>query len=419
MSSPQYYIGLMSGTSLDAIDVALVDISSVHDVALVAFSSLALPSDIKSQLKHLSFEADIQVQTLGETSVQLAHLFSDAINTLLSTRDITADQVIAIGSHGLTIRHNPNTKFPFSLQITDANLLAQLTGIDVISDFRNMDMAVGGQGAPLVPAFHQAMFGSNSKFETSIFDTSTAESSMQDTTKQATRSNHASDNQTTQSKECVVLNLGGIANITVLSSASEILGYDTGPANTLLDSWCEMHTGTPYDENGDWASKGKVVDDLLSVMLTEPYFDLQPPKSTGKELFNLNWLNRQLAAHAVKIGSQINDIPVTPQDIQRTLLELTVVTAATQINKFSQIKTLYICGGGVHNRFLISQLRAQLPGFTIQSTDEVGINSDALEAMAFAWLAYCRVNLISANSPSVTGATKKIIMGSWYSAKTE
>jgi anhydro-N-acetylmuramic acid kinase len=407
MSSKNYFIGLMSGTSLDAIDVAIVDIQPVNKIgcqdkiSLVASHSVSLPKLIKSNLIHLSFEQNVNMQILGHTGVQLAHLFADAINDLMDKYKIDKSQVTAIGSHGLTIRHQPNDEFPFSMQITDANLLAQLTGIDVVSDFRNMDIAVGGQGAPLVPAFHQALFAQQ-------FNTEAGE-------------------QHDDNSACILLNLGGIANITVLNPNAEVVGFDTGPANTLLDTWCEMHTQKPYDAQGMWAASGVVNHTLLDIMLEDNYFSLPWPKSTGKELFNIAWLNKQLELYTVKINepaikellTQKDFQQLLPEDIQRTLLQLTVITAAEQIKTFTHTKKLFICGGGVHNQFLIAQLQQELPQYIIQATDSLGINSDALEAMAFAWLAYCRVNLMSANSPSVTGAQKKIVMGSWYSAKAD
>jgi anhydro-N-acetylmuramic acid kinase len=402
MNSKSYFVGLMSGTSLDAIDVAIVEIQTINSydkISLVAFQSASLPKLIKSNLIHLSFEKNVNMQILGQTGVQLARLFADAINDLVSQQKIDKSQIVAIGSHGLTIRHQPNDEFPFSMQITDANLLAQLTGIDVVSDFRNMDVAVGGQGAPLVPAFHQALF--TQKFNTEIDQTL------------------GDDSET-----CILLNLGGIANITVLNPNVDVIGYDTGPANTLLDTWCEKHTGKSYDNQGLWAASGVVNQVLLDIMLEDSYFSLSWPKSTGKELFNLAWLSKQLELYAAKVAEDItgnNSIhqDLLAEDIQRTLLQLTVVSAADQIKTFTHTKKLFICGGGVKNQFLIEQLKQQLPQYTIQATDALGINSDALEAMAFAWLAYCRINLISANSPSVTGARKQIVMGSWYSAKTD
>ncbi|MCL4169899.1 UNVERIFIED_CONTAM: hypothetical protein GTU68_021215, partial [Idotea baltica] len=228
----------MSGTSLDGIDVALVDIQSVPNsndtkISLIASHSAPLPESIKSQLIHLSFEQNININVLGETGIELAQLFASAINDLLQSQNIDSKNVVAVGSHGITIRHQPTGSLPYSMQITDSNLLAQLTGIDVISDFRNMDIAVGGQGAPLVPAFHQALF------------------------------NDVKDG-------CIILNLGGIANITVINPQQDVLGYDTGPANTLLDTWCQKHTGNSYDKNGQWAASGKLLPELLDIMLTEP-----------------------------------------------------------------------------------------------------------------------------------------------------
>ena len=382
-NSAQYYIGIMSGTSLDGVDVALVSIE--HDVSSDKTKSCQitsidnqftdLPSSFVSEINSLSSDNKIDVITLGQMQSQLAHFFAEQVNQLLAKKNLAPEQITAIGCHGITIRHFPDIEHGFTMQITDANKLAFLTGIDVVSDLRGMDVAAGGQGAPLVPPFHKALFSSD--------------------------------------KNRIVLNLGGIANVSILSEKFELIGFDTGPANTLLDLWCQKHTDKTFDKNGQWAATGQYVSHLLELFLSEPYFQQNYPKSTGKEWFNLGWLEQQLSSFSYAMPS----VSLNPQDIQATLVHLTAKSIAMQCEKFEADEVI-VCGGGAQNVFLMSVLSEYFAeqNAIVYSSEQVNIDPNAVEAMAFAWLAYCRVNNISANAKSVTGATKQVIMGAWYKA---
>lgn len=371
MANNQYFIGLMSGTSLDGIDVALIQTSRTGSIKLIDFKCVPLTKSLAEQLAQVSIADQINLEQMGQLSVALAKLCAAGCNDILQINDLTAEQVTAIGSHGVTIRHRPELEHSFTLQITDPNTLAALTGIDVVADLRGMDMAFGGQGAPLVPKFHQALLANTSAAQQGIF-----------------------------------LNLGGIANITVIEQDKPVLGYDTGPANTLMNLWCKQHTGEDYDHNGNWAKTGKVSEQLLTSMLADPYFSIKAPKSTGKEKFNLVWLEQMLDC--------VNE-PLAQEDVQATLLMLTAKSVAEQIEQFN-VKQLYLCGGGAQNLFLVETLQQLLPSLDIKNTSALGVESDAIEAMAFAWFAYCRVNNIVANVPSVTGANSSVVLGAWYSA---
>lgn len=367
----QYYLGLMSGTSLDGVDIALVQIGQDNHVQLVDFTCLDLPLHLAEQLQQVSIAERVSTEQVGQLGIELAKLKAKACIDMLAANKLNNRDVVAIGSHGVTIRHRPELELPFTLQITDPNTLAALTGIDVIADFRGMDMAVSGQGAPLVPMFHRALFA--------------------------------------ETEEAILANLGGIANITVLSTEQDIVGYDTGPANTLMDVWYRKNQGPGFDCGGQWAKSGKVIDSLLKQMLALPYFSQSYPKSTGKETFNLAWLESLLAQQSTQYN---------PADVQSTLLMLTATTLADEISKFSP-KLVYLCGGGGQNDYLVSVLRGLLAEHQILTTADAGVDPDALEAMAFAWLAYCRVHQIPANAPSVTGATRPVVLGAWYSAHRE
>lgn len=369
MQSQQYYIGLMSGTSLDGVDIALVSIEPHSKPSLIDFKCLQIPAEIKTQLANFSSAELVDLELLSEVSVQMAQICAKGVNALIADNNLEANDIQAIGSHGVTIRHRPNSKFPFTLQITEPNTLAALTQIDVIADLRGMDVANGGQGAPLVPIFHQELLDNG---QNGIF-----------------------------------ANLGGIANITVIKQGQNIIGYDTGPANTLMNLWCECHQGVEFDRNGEWAKSGSVIPDLLHSMLQEPYFQEAYPKSTGKELFNLDWLSSHLLTQKSIYSTA---------DVQATLLELTAQTLVYEVKKFD-VKNLFLCGGGSNNEYLVSRLKGLLPNKLVQSTFDIGVSTDALEAMAFAWLAYCRVEQRPATATSVTGATKASVLGAWYTAK--
>lgn len=364
----QLYIGLMSGTSIDGIDAALVSFEN-ETVELIGTTSIPIPEKIKSALKILSHGENIHIKLLGETDTQMGNLFADAVLDLLQKTNTDAKNIIAIGSHGQTIYHDPNSNNPFTLQIGDANIIAARTNITTVADFRRRDIAHGGQGAPLVPAFHDYLFR----------------------------------NRTTDQ---IIINIGGIANITYLPIKKSIIGFDTGPGNTLLDLWCEKNCGKLFDQNGEWARSGKLNSDLLNIFLDDDYFKKSFPKSTGKEYFNLHWLEKKLSKFKKNIS---------PKDVQNTLTELTAKTiAAAVLHIHAQVHTIYICGGGAFNLFLMERLRAHLPNTTIHTTKKIGIDPKWMEAIAFAWLAKQTIEKKSGNCPSVTGAKQKSILGAVY-----
>ncbi|KXI29272.1 anhydro-N-acetylmuramic acid kinase [Paraglaciecola hydrolytica] len=367
----QLYLGLMSGTSMDGVDVALVDFSTPHP-HLLDCQTFPYPAVLLEELHQLCTPGSNEIVRMGHADRAVAQLFADAALTVLKDNYIRADQVIAMGSHGQTIRHLPEGPHGFSLQIGDPNTLAALTEIDVVADFRRKDIALGGQGAPLVPAFHHSVFSNK------------------------------------QSR--VVVNIGGISNITYLpqKDSTEVIGYDTGPGNTLMDLWCKKHTGKHYDAKGAWAAQRSFSPTLLNTLCLHPYFSLPAPKSTGRELFNMSWLQQQLLQHP-----EIND----PQVIQATLAMFTSRTIANEICKFPDVEQVYVCGGGAKNEFLMECLESHLHECEVFTTDELGVDPDAVEAMAFAWLAYAHVNRIEGSLASVTGAKCNAILGSFCPGK--
>jgi len=368
MQSKKYYIGLMSGTSADGVDLALVDFSE-NEVALKAHYYQPYDNDIRNKIITLYTPSHNEIDRLGALNVELATFFSGLIKEFLKAQNLTPDNIIAIGNHGQTIRHRPreseNFPHPFTLQIGCHQTLASLTGIRTIGDFRTKDMVLGGQGAPLVPAFHQYLFAKNE----------------QDT---------------------FIVNLGGIANITFLpcDKSKSIVGYDTGPANALLDDWCSLHTGKSYDEDGRWAAQGVVDKDLLNSMLLDSYFLLKAPKSTGREYFTLNWLKTYLAP-----------FNITPVDVQATLTALTCQSIAKEINNLSPKAFVYLCGGGLSNKYGYKLLEQQLTKHFLRPINSLGLNNNAFEAMAFAWLAFAYDKKFYGNIPTVTGACKQTILG--------
>lgn len=362
----ELYIGLMSGTSLDGIDAGLVDFSPSLP-RLIAFHYQAFPDELRSQIHRISQpDTAILLNDYGTLDAKLGQLFAEAALALLKNTDIPATEIKAIGSHGQTVYHAPQGLYGFSLQIGDPNRIAQTTGIATISDFRRRDIAVGGQGAPLVPAFHQALFG-------------------------------------TPGKTVTVLNIGGIANISLLT-AQGVRGFDTGPGNTLMDHWCRLNTGRNYDANGDWAKTGQVQPALLQQLLDDPYFRQAPPKSTGKEYFSPAWLAAKLTDYSA----------CQPADIQATLCRFSADSIANAILAHAADSSqVLVCGGGVHNRQLMAMLRNRLP-IPVLSTAEYGVNPDHVEAMAFAWLARQTLNGLTGNLCSVTGASEPVILGGIY-----
>ncbi|EQB2599388.1 anhydro-N-acetylmuramic acid kinase [Aeromonas salmonicida] len=363
------YIGLMSGTSMDGIDAVLVMMDGDE---LRVEAAISHPWPTARELHELCTPSDNEIDRMGVADNLVAREFATATHALLAKAGLTPKDIRAIGSHGQTIRHRP--LLGFTLQIGNAALLAALTGIDVIADFRTMDMALGGQGAPLVPAFHQALFAKPGALR-------------------------------------VVLNLGGIANISVLpGNAGGVYGFDTGPANTLLDGWYRRHQpdGGNYDASGQWAASGQLIPALLEKLLAHPYFAAPAPKSTGREMFTLAWLDDELAGSGY-----------APVDVQRTLQALTCHSIARQLPALDEAQSqpeLFVCGGGAHNTPLLSELANLLPGWRIASTTELGIAPDWMEGAAFAWLAQRFIHRKPGNLPAVTGASRLAVLGALYPA---
>ncbi len=374
MDARELYIGLMSGTSADCIDAAVIDFAGKFP-RLLASHGHPLDSDLKRLIHQLATPGDNEIDRLGVLDVKLGKAFAEAVNTLLDKAHLNINQIIAIGSHGQTIRHRPpgTLEAPFTLQIADPNTIAQETGITTVADFRRRDMAAGGQGAPLAPAFHQAVFHS-------------------------------------RNCERMVVNIGGISNITHLPRQGEASGYDTGPGNALMDAWILRHRGETYDRNGLWGASGDIDEDLLQELLKHPFFSEPNPKSTGREMFNLSWLDSVL--------SQFSGRSFSAEDVQATLQELTAKTIADgiEVMKTESNLEIFICGGGAHNRQLMSRLQRLLLPNPVADTASVGLPADWVEAAAFAWLARQNLKRGSGNLRRVTGATKEVILGGIYPA---
>jgi anhydro-N-acetylmuramic acid kinase len=363
-----YFVGLMSGTSADGIDAALVSFDDTARPTIVATAHTPYPEEILRDLIILSESSDDEYPKLKELDQILGELFAGAVNRLLEQAGVKNDEVSAIGSHGHTARHAPEAEQPFSLQIGDAGAITEQTGITTVADFRSGDIAAGGQGAPLVPAFHQAMFQS-------------------------------------QDSSRVILNIGGIANITYLPAdkMAAVIGFDTGPGNTLLDHWIQQQRGLIFDENGEWAASGTSNEGLLNALLQDPYFHRSPPKSTGKEHFNLAWLN--------DIGGKFL-ANLAAEDVQATLAALTATSVIQAINEFlPEADEIYICGGGNKNRHLVSLIKTQCAPTPVSDTSTLGIDPDWVEAAAFAWLAKQTLEGKPGNLPSVTGAKSAVTLG--------
>lgn len=366
----ELYIGLMSGTSADGIDAALVDFDNALP-HILATHYTPHPERLRHKIDALCQPGEDEIKRLGELDFILGKAFAHTVNSLLKDQGISSNHIKAIGSHGQTIRHHPYAPYPFSLQIGDPNIIAAETGITTIADFRRKDIATGGQGAPLVPAFHQEIWH-------------------------------------TQIQHRAVVNIGGIANVTLLMAqpSQPIIGFDIGPGNTLMDAWIQLHLHKTQDDNGTWASQGIVQPKLLEKLQADPYFQLPPPKSTGREYFNLTWLQTQL----YDMGSAF-----LPVDVQATLAELTATSILTAIRSYFSDGEILICGGGVHNTFLMTRLYEQAqPHFSVASTKKYGIDPDWVEAMAFAWLAKQTLQRKPSNLPFVTGAAKPSILGGIY-----
>ena len=365
---PDLYLGLISGTSADGIDAALVGFAAGS--AKLAFArTYAYPESLRTRVVALAkSRASIALDDYGRLDVEIGECFAAAAIALLREAGIDPSAVTAIGSHGQTVCHRPNGAFPFTLQIGDPSVIAERTGILTIADFRRADVAAGGQGAPLLPALHAAVM---------------------------------SDPLIPRA----ILNLGGIANLTMLAPGCDVLGFDTGPANCLLDAWATRHLGQARDEGGTWARSGRVDENLLKEWLGDPYFAAAPPKSTGREVFNLDWLD----AH-VSPG-------IPPNDVQATLLALSVRSIADALRIHGAgTREVFACGGGVHNAALMDALRVQLAEIRVDTTAALGLDPDFVEAAGFAWLARARLTGEPGNLPSVTGAHGPRLLGAIYPA---
>jgi len=370
----ELYIGLMSGTSADGADAALMDFSAPQG-QLLGTASLSWDRSTRAAIHYLARGGSDEIDRMGALDHQLGGAFADLVMDLLTQHQLKPEDIKAIGSHGQTLRHRPagTTRHPFSLQIGDPNIIAQRTGITTVADFRRRDMAAGGQGAPLVPAFHRVQFASS---ET----------------------------------ERAIVNIGGIANLTWLSSKDEpVVGFDTGPGNVLMDAWIALTRGEAFDREGRWAASGQLSPELLQRLQAQPYFTQPSPKSTGPEVFNLNWLRAELGQLASVLA---------PEDVQATLLELTAWSIAASIRELLKTATaeVYLCGGGAFNQQLRRRLQAGLPHCEVSDTSRLGIAPEWVEAAAFAWLARQTMSHQAGNLPSVTGADRPVILGAVYYA---
>jgi len=353
---------------MDAIDVALVKIDG-KSLELIEYEEYPIADDIRVAIRNLS--ATSTIEEVSKYDFILGQLFASAILELIEQSNFSHEKIQAVGSHGQTILHLPDSEQARTLQIGNANIIANKTQIDTVSDFRTMDMIAGGQGAPLASVLHAAKFRS-------------------------------------ENIDRVILNLGGVANITILPADTDldVIGFDSGPGNGLLDDWSRRHNNTNMDKNGNWANIGIIEESLLVNLLNDPYFTQVCPKSTGRDYFNLNWLDKYLYSYHKKTNLE---------DIQTTLLSLTVTSISDAIHKYANsTEQIYICGGGAHNPVLVRQLQEQLPSIDITTTEKLGMNPDAVEAITFAWLAKQRIENKPGNLPAVTGASKACVLGSVY-----
>ncbi len=355
------FIGVMSGTSLDGIDAVLVDATA--ELRIVAHYYQAYDALLKQDLLDLCAPGNDEIERMAVADIKVAERVAAAVDTLLSQSGTSHANVMAIGSHGQTIRHAPAR---YTLQIGDPNHIARLTGITTVADFRRKDIAAGGQGAPFVPAFHRAIFSD-------------------------------------EAKSRAIVNIGGMANVTVLVPRQACIGYDTGPGNVLLDAWIQQQRGKDYDEGGSWAKPGTVHQELLESLLSHPYFAHSFPKSTGREQFNFCWLEQQLGK-----------LKVTPVDVQRTLVELSAVSIANAIAAHGAMNAVYVCGGGAKNILLMDRLQAIMPGSEVTTTGSLGIAPQLVEASAFAWFAQQTLYKRPIDLCSITGASDPGILGGVY-----
>ncbi len=365
-----YYLGQMSGTSLDGIDTVLMQFKN-GQMQLIAQHHLDFDQPLKTSILAVCDGCENELHHANELANQLSLLYFSSINALLTQAQVSASDIVAAGCHGQTVRHNPPA---YTVQLINAALLAENCAVDVVCDFRSRDLAAGGQGAPLVPAFHRALFNSNAQTPQDTF----------------------------------VVNIGGMSNISHLKHNGDTAGHDTGPGNVLMDTWCRLHIKKSYDENGNWATDGEVNQPLLEHLLNEDFFKQPAPKSTGRELFDRAWLNSKLAL--------FNNTDITPVNVMRTLTQLTVESIAREIEKLNSNGQVIICGGGALNQLLMSALQLRLKGFEVLSSSALGHDPQCIEAMAFAWLAQQCIERKAANVPQVTGAKGPRVLGAIYPA---
>jgi anhydro-N-acetylmuramic acid kinase len=371
------YIGLMSGTSLDGVDGVLACIDAQGHLSVETHAFVAFESPFKAALMALNQRGDNELHRGALAGNQISRHYAEVVATLLKLSGLKAQDIAAVGAHGQTVRHRPlefdgdNTRqqapVGYTLQLINPSLLAELTGMDVVADFRNRDLAAGGQGAPLVPAFHLGIFG--------------------------------------RPHDCVaVLNIGGISNVSVLNPDGSVLGWDCGPGNALMDHWCSLHTGAPFDQNGAWAATGQIQPRLLDSLMSESFLQRSPPKSTGRDLFNPTWLQTHLPTETLR-----------PQDVQATLTEFTALACALDVKLHApQAQELIVCGGGALNGQLMQRLSHHLPSVTVISSDRRGLPPLQVEAAAFAWLAFKTLRRETSSLASVTGARGARVLGAIY-----
>ena len=370
MKTAVRYVGVMTGTSVDGLDVAVLDVTATPP-RIPHATTVALPGDLAADLLALGKPGKDEIDRAGACDAALGEFIGKAVLDCLGLWKIDPAQVRAIGCHGQTIRHRPDSTPPFTLQIGDPNRVAEITGIDTVADMRRRDIAAGGQGAPLAPLFHDALFRDGERHR-------------------------------------IVVNIGGIANATMLPAGSDsILGFDTGPGNALVDAWTRHHKDEPYDRRGAWASQGQVAQGLLDALRNDPFVLRKPPKSTGKEVYNLDYISRAVAR-----------FDLSPMDVQATLLEFTAWSITYAVERWGPgTGDVVACGGGRHNRALMKRLESSLSAYRVLRADDLGVDGDALEAAAFAWFAHRTLAGLPSNAPAVTGAEGPRVLGAIYPGK--
>ena len=362
----EIYIGLMTGTSADSLDCAAVEFSD-NDLNIIGLKNYDIPSNLKEEISENTRSKKLNENLIKDLDLKLGEFFCDKVEEFIASLSLKKEKIMAIGSHGQTIKHEPNSIPPFSLQIGNPQLISDQLGIKTIANFRDDDITKGGQGAPLSPVFHKEVFAE-------------------------------------KNKRRLIINIGGITNVSLLNGG-ELVGFDTGPGNCLLDTWTKKNRKGDYDNKGRWAKSGTVDQDLLNIMTEDNYFSLEPPKSTGPDYFNLTWLQDCL----MKLNREVD-----PSDTQATLVELTASSLSNSLEKFKIVsENIYICGGGVHNKFLMSRISFLL-GEKCYTTAKLGLDPDYIEAICFAWLAYKRVNNIKFDMSAITGSNEKVFLGKVY-----